>query len=150
MAFKTIAGSKLYISAVLPADLLPATYAALTWTEIKPLSEQPSVKGRNYNIVEFTAIGTRQTEQKKGSYKLPEANFKCAWDRADAGQVIVRAASLSDSLYAFKVEEQGAVALDTAYFQGLVSKFMQTGASADDILMGEGMILIQVEPVAGA
>ena len=89
MPFLTVAESTLSISAALPATFDAASYAALAWTPIGELTDIPSVVGREYNIVTHSPVSSAQVTEKKGSYKLPQAEAVCAWDEDDAGQLLV-------------------------------------------------------------
>lgn len=101
----TTAGSKVYISAAAPAANTATGYAALTWTEIKNLSDV-GTWGRVYNIVKFQPVGSRGVLKMKGSYDDGDPVLKAAYTPGDPGQVILAAALDDDDDYSFKVVAQ--------------------------------------------
>ena len=86
--------------------------------------------GRTYEDVSYNTLGERGTVHLKGTYDEPETTFEMIADRADAGQVLVKAASQSDADYAFKVAYQNG---DVDYFQGKVFSFVTAGGEANTV-----------------
>jgi hypothetical protein len=147
MPFLTVAGSKLSISAAAPATHTAAGFDALTWVEVGELTDIPSVIGREYNIVTHSPIGSSQVTEKKGSYKLPQADAVCAWLDDDEGQIMVKAASESNDIYSFKLEKQDSA---LRYFTAQVSKFVEENGTVDNVVTGSFSLLRQTNTVSVA
>lgn len=130
----TSAGTKLYISATLPATEDQAGYEALTWTEIGDLSDFGEY-GRQYAEVTFNPIGDRKTYKSKGSYN--DGNLTLQMARApyaDAGQAIVKTALDDDNNYSFKAAHNN-IATTTGtveYFPAKVMSYTTSGISGPD------------------
>ena len=95
-------GTKVYVSATLPADYEIATYDALTWTEVGMIESVPEM-GPNASVGTFTPIGTGKvckylTTEDIGDIALPIAKT------SDAGLVILEANERTGANIAFKVE----------------------------------------------
>lgn len=146
MTIETVASSKLYVSAALPATYDAAGYAALTWSEVGELTNIGSVKGREYNTSTHSPIGTAQIIEKKASYKLGNADMTVGWDEDDAGQVIIETGANSQSaVYAFKLLKQGGT---IRYFTAQVMKFVENMGSIDDVVQGQFTLLRQTDTVS--
>ncbi len=129
MTVHTSAGSTLKISASSPATYDVTGYAALTYTTVGEVTNLGEF-GREYALVTFTSVGTRGTIKKKGSFNEGTIDLQLGLDTDDAGQVIVKAASLSDNNHSFEVTTQNG---DKYYFQAQVMSFKVGVASVDDI-----------------
>lgn len=123
------AGSKVYISAAAPAANTATGYAALTWAEIKHVSDL-GTWGRVYNIIKFNAVGDRATLKMKGSYDDGDPVLKAAYTPGDAGQIIVAAALDDDDLYSFKVLAQDGT---IKYNRALVTSAPAEFGAADNV-----------------
>lgn len=133
MTAETSAGTTLAISSAAPATFNQAGFEALSFTNIGEVTDIGGNIGRTYNVVKHNPLATRGTVKKKGSYDSGSATIQLALDRDDAGQLIARAALLSDSDYSFKLTEQdGAV----VYFRGQVTAFPTTYGGVDAIASG--------------
>lgn len=97
-------GSKLYVSAALPATYTKTGYMALTWTLVGDVTNIGEY-GREYDLIEHSPIDTRLKQQIKGNFS--EGNLEIVFGSvpADAGQVIMLAAAKSDNNYSFKIEK---------------------------------------------
>jgi hypothetical protein len=115
-------GSKIYVCASLPATYNKAGYTALTWSLIGEVTNIGEY-GRDYDIIEHTPIDTRVTQSLKGNYKYGNLSVSFGSVPADAGQVIMLAASKSDNDYSFKIERTDG---DIDAFTGKVSTFKPT------------------------
>lgn len=146
--FDTIAGTKLYISATAPTVAegagAAAAFALLTWVEVGQLTNIGSVEGREYSTATLATVGDAQDREKKGSFKLPNAEFECAWAVDDAGQILVKAASKNYSVPSFKVVNQDA-SID--YFTAQVSKFVKNGGTSNDAVKGNMTLLRQTDTI---
>ncbi|MFC0131777.1 hypothetical protein CR105_26455 [Massilia eurypsychrophila] len=146
--FDTIASAKLYISASAPTVAegagAAAAFALLTWVEVGQITNVGSVEGREYSTATLSTVGDAQDREKKGSFKLPNAEFECAWAASDAGQILVKAASKDYSVPSFKVVNQDE---SNDYFTAQVSKFTKGGGTSNDAVKGSMTLLRQTDTV---
>ena len=119
MAVKTTAGTTLKISAGVPATFNQAGYAALTYTTVGEITDLGEF-GRVYDLVTHNPIDTRGTVKIKGSFNEGSLALQLGLDTDDAGQIIMKAATISDNNYAFKITDQKG---DIYYFQAQVMQF---------------------------
>lgn len=147
MPFLTVAGTTLSIAVNPPATHDAAGFAALSWVPVGELTDIPSVIGREYNVVTHSPVSSAQVIEKKGSYKLPQADAVCAWDEDDAGQILIKTASESNDIYSFKmVKQDGAI----RYFTAQVSKFVEENGTVDNVVTGSFSLLRQTNTVSVA
>lgn len=138
--FETVAGTKLYICATRPASDTVAAYAALTWVEVGDITNVGGVKGREYSTSNLSTVSNAHDREKKGSYKLPNAEMECAWVEDDAGQILIEAAANDYSIPAFKVVKQGG---GIRYFTAQVMKFVENLGGSNDTVKGAFTLLRQ-------
>lgn len=147
--FDTVAGSKLYVSAAAPTVTegagAAAAFALLTWVEVGSITSMGSVKGREYSTTTLSTIGDAQDREKKGSFKLPNAEFECAWLADDAGQIIIEAASKDYTVPSFKLVMQDEVTL--RYFTAQVMKFVENLGTSNNAVLGAFTLLRQTDTV---
>ena len=147
--FLTVANSKLYISTAAPTVAegagAAAAFALLTWVEVGQITNVGSVEGREYSTSALSTVGDGQDREKKGSFKLPNAEFECAWAAADAGQSLVKAASKNNTVPSFKLEDQDGT---NNYFTAQVSKYTRSGGTSNDALKGNMTLLRQTDTVS--
>lgn len=105
MAVKTSATTTLHVSASQPATYDAAGYAALSWTAVGEVTDLGEF-GREFNLVTHNPLATRGTQKKKGSFNEGSIAVQLGLDTDDAGQIIMKAAALSDSDYSFKITDQ--------------------------------------------
>lgn len=129
MATKTTAGTIMRVSAGVPATFNQAGYAALTYSTVGEVVDLGEF-GRSYNLVTHNPIDTRGTVKKKGSFNEGQLALQLGLDTDDAGQIILKAASLSDNDYAFKITDQKG---DIYYFQAQVMEFKVGLGTVDQI-----------------
>jgi hypothetical protein len=101
MTVKTTAGTTIAISAGVPATFNSAGYAALSYTSIGEVTNFGEF-GRVYQLVTHNPVSSRGTQKFKGSYNEGTMNLQLGLDTDDAGQVLAKTASTSDSLYYFQ------------------------------------------------
>lgn len=130
MTVRTAAGTIISISASTPATFDQAGYAALTFTAIGEITDAGEF-GREYNLVTHNPLATRGTVKKKGSFNEGAMSLQLGLDTDDAGQIILKAASLSDNDYSFKVAYPGG---DVEYFQAQAMNFKKGIGSVDNIV----------------
>lgn len=137
----TAAGSKLYVSATLPATYDKAGFEALTWTEIGEVTEVPSM-GKVFTIVNHLPLGSRQTVKRKGSYDNGDVDIPYAFDvNNDAGQDILVTALDSDNSFAFKVGIKNPE-VKCVYWTAQVTSAPITIGSTDSIVMKNSTLAI--------
>lgn len=142
--FETVAGTKLYVCATRPATNDAAAFAALTWVEVGEITNVGGVKGRDYSTSTLSTIGNPMDREKKGSYKLPNSDFECAWAEDDAGQIIIEAAANDYSIPAFKVVKQGG---GIRYLTAQVKNFIESMGASNDAVKGKFTLLRQSDTI---
>jgi hypothetical protein len=131
MTVKTSAGTTLKVSATIPETFDQAGYESTdvvysTVGEVVNFGEF----GRVYNLVTHNPVATRGTQKFKGSFNEGAMELELGLDTDDAGQVIMKAAALSDSDFSFLVTTQNG---DKYYFQAKVMGFRVNVGSVDQI-----------------
>lgn len=138
MTVATTAGTTFSVSASSPANFNQAGYEALTFTAVGEVTDLGEF-GREYSLVTHNPIGSRGTQKFKGSFNEGAISVQLGLDTDDAGQVIMKAASASDSNYSFEVVTQNG---DTYYFQGKVMSWKVGVGSVDQITTATAQIEI--------
>ena len=134
MTVRTSAGTTLKVTASAPATFNSAGYTTLftaspvpaTVGEITDLGEF----GREFALVTHNPVGTRGTQKFKGSFNEGTMTLSLGLDTDDAGQIIMKAASLADADYSFMVTTQNG---DKYFFQAKVMSFKVMVGSVDSI-----------------
>jgi len=129
MTVRSSAGSTLGISAGTPATFNEAGYEALTFTIIGEITDMGEF-GREFNLVTHNPVGSRGTVKLKGSFNEGQMTLQLGLDTDDAGQILAKAASLSDADYSFDVETQNG---DHYYFQAKAMSFKVSIGSVDSV-----------------
>lgn len=129
MSVRTSAGSAIYTSATLPSTYDSSGYAALTYTAVGEVTDLGEF-GREYALVTHNPVGNRATQKFKGSFNEGTMTLSIGLDTDDAGQIIMKAASLSDNSYSFKVVTQNG---DVYYFIGKVMSWKVGVGGVDQI-----------------
>lgn len=129
MTVRTTAGSTFKVSAANPATFNAAGYAALAWTAVGEVTDLGEF-GREYNKVTHNPVDNRGTVKKKGSFDEGTITLQLGLDTDDAGQIILKAAALSDNDYSFQVTTQNG---DKYYCQAQVMSFKPNLGSVDNI-----------------
>lgn len=129
MSTRTSAGSTLKISAATPATFDAAGYNALTFNSVGEVTNFGEF-GRAYNLVTHNPVGSRGTVKKKGSFNEGSISLQLGLDTDDAGQVLLKAASLSDADYSFLITTQNG---DKYFFQAQALSFKVNVGSVDQI-----------------
>lgn len=134
MTVYTSAGTTLTIS----ADA-PATFDASGYGDVFSASPGPAVVGeitdlgefgREFALVTHMPVGSRGTQKFKGSFNEGTMALSLGLDTDDAGQILMKAASLSDDNYSFLVTTQNG---DKYYFQAKVMSWKVNVAGVDSI-----------------
>lgn len=134
MTVYTSAGTTLTVSASTPATFDGAGYAAVFAAspgpavvgEITDLGEF----GREFALVTHMPVGSRGTQKFKGSFNEGTMSLSLGLDTDDAGQVIMKTASLSDNNFSFMVTTQSG---DKYFFQAKVMSWKVNVAGVDSI-----------------
>lgn len=129
MTVRTSAGTTLRVTASAPSTFDAAGYSALTFTAVGEITDLGEF-GREYALVTHNPVGTRGTQKFKGSFNEGTMNLTLGLDTDDAGQVLMKAASLADAPYSFEVTTQNG---DKYYFQAMVMSFKVSVGSVDSI-----------------
>lgn len=129
MSVRTSAGSTLRVSATAPATFDATGYGALTWAAVGEITDLGEF-GREYALVTHNPIASRGTQKFKGSFNEGTMNLSLGLDTDDAGQILMKAASLSDLAYSFEVETQNG---DIYYFQAMVMSWKVGVSTVDSI-----------------
>lgn len=131
MSVKTSAGSLLYISAQTPVTFDYAGYESsnLIFTRVGEITDMGEF-GRAYNLVTHNPVDTRGTQKFKGSFNEGSMQLKLGLDTDDAGQILMKAAALSDNDYSFKIVTQNG---DKYYAQAKCMSFKPGVGSVDQI-----------------
>ena len=144
MSVRSSAGTTLKISAATPAPFDSAGYGALTFTNVAEITDLGEF-GREYALITHNPIGSRGTVKKKGSFNEGTMTMKLGLDTDDAGQILMKAASLSDNDYSFLVTSQNG---DKYYFQAQVMNF-KVGLSTVDAITSASVNLELTSSSAG-
>lgn len=144
MSFETVAGTTFFISAAAPASQTAGAFGALGWTAVGELTDIGTVLGREYNTATHAPVGSAQQTEKKASYKLGQAEFQCAWDEADPGQILMNTAADSNAVYSFKMVKQGGA---IRYFTAQVMKFVENNGTVDNVVQGAFTLLRQTNTI---
>jgi hypothetical protein len=144
MTVQTTAGVTLGISAGLPASETFAAYSGLTYAELGEATNLGQF-GQVYNLVTHSPIASRDIRKFKGTRNNGSMNVELAVARADAGQIVARAALDSDDNYAFELTYQDGT---LEYFQGKVMSFTTNVGTADQIVAGTITIELDTQPLA--
>jgi hypothetical protein len=129
MTVRSSAGTTISLSAGIPATFNTAGYTALTWTAIGEVTDLGEF-GREFNLITHNPIGSRGTVKLKGSFNEGSITMQMGLDTDDAGQILAKAASLSDNDYSFKIITQNG---DDYYFQAKVMSFKVNVGSVDSV-----------------
>jgi len=119
MAVRTSATTTLKISAGVPSTFNDAGYGALVYTVVGEVTNFGEF-GREFQLATHNPVATRGTQKLKGAFNEGSLALQLGLDTDDAGQVLMKAAALSDSLYAFLITTPIG---DKYYFQGLTMGF---------------------------
>lgn len=134
MTVFTSAGTTLTVSAS-----IPSTFDSSGYNTVFTASPGPAVVGeitdlgefgREFALVTHMPVGSRGTQKLKGSFNEGTVSLSLGLDTDDAGQIIMKAASLSDNNFSFLVTTQNG---DKYYFQAKVMSFKVNVAGVDSI-----------------
>ena len=134
----TSAGTRISVSATLPATYDEAGFGVVVFTEVGEVTDLGEF-GREYTLVTHNPLGDRRTVKRKGSYNDGQVSMQVARVPGDAGQTILLAALDDDASYSFEVVLQDGT---TQYFTAQVMSYTTNVGSVDQITAASIMIEI--------
>ena len=139
MTALTSAGTTIGISAGVPASQNDTGYSALTYTTVGGVESLPAF-GADTQVTSYQPLNG-PVEKHKGSTNYGSITLPMAYDKADAGQNLVRAAAApsNNALYAFVVTFPNG---DKRYYQGRVFGAPDTVGGANNVIMSNAKIEI--------
>lgn len=134
MTVRTSAGTTLRISASAPVTFDGSGYNTL-FTDSPPPPLVGEITdlgefGREFALVTHNPVGSRGTQKFKGSFNEGTMTLSLGLDTDDAGQILMKAASISDNDYSFMVTTQNG---DKYYFQAKVMSWKVGVGGVDQI-----------------
>ncbi|MEH6436698.1 hypothetical protein [Massilia sp. DD77] len=142
--FDTVAGSQLFVCEDAPSAQTAVAFAELAWVKVGKISNVGGVVGRTYSTSTMSFVDESQEIEKKGTFKLPNAQFECGWVEDDAGQMIIDAASRDHSIPSFKLVKQNG---DIRYFTAQVLEFLENNGTGNDAVKGNFTLLRQTDTI---
>jgi hypothetical protein len=132
MPVKTAAGTIISISATVPGTFDQAGYegSGMNFVPIGEITDGGE-HGRKYASIKHSPLATRGIVKFKGSFDEGTKTLQLGLDSDDAGQIIAKAASVSDNDYSFKVAYPGG---DIDYFQAKVMSYVKGTKTVDTIV----------------
>jgi hypothetical protein len=134
MTVRTSAGTTLRVSASAPATFDAAGYNTLFTASPVPAAVGEITDfgefGREFAVVTHMPVGSRGTQKFKGSFNEGQMSLSLGLDTDDAGQILMKTASLSDANYSFLVTTQNG---DKYYFQAKVMSWKVGIGGVDQI-----------------
>lgn len=118
LAFSSV-GSKVYLSAGVPATADAAGFGALAYTEIKEVTDLGAL-GPESAVIMHQPVGENVSYKLKGSKNFGQLTLKAARAPTDPGQLLVVAAEASNNAYAMKLVLQNGTIM---YAQVLVMSY---------------------------
>jgi hypothetical protein len=143
----TAAGTKLAMSAGIPAAQTDVGYAALTFTTVGGV-ETIGGFGATTEVVTFTPLDG-PVEKYKGPTNYGQLSPSMKVDDADAGQALIQTASAptNSDLYAFRITKPDG---SLRFFQGRVFGFPETIGAANSMVTATPAIEINTAVVKKA
>lgn len=133
-----IVGTRIYISATLPATYTQAGYEALTFSEIAEITDINEF-GKQWDKVEHTPLATAGKQKYKSFFDEGNLTLPLARSESDAGQILALAAmNATNQAYSFKIAFQGGAVV---YFSGQVFGFTDGNVNT----MRGGNITIEID-----
>jgi len=134
------AGTKLNVSASLPATYNAAGYGALTWTanevgEVVNMGEF----GSQFSLITQELLNSRIVKKFKGNVNYGSIQLELGRAPGDGGQIILLAALASDNSYSFMVPLQDGT---KQYFTGKVMSYTTNVGTSNQITAAACLIEI--------
>jgi len=112
--------------------------SALVYTEVGEIEDAGEI-GDEAATQNFTALGNRRVRKVKTTFDAGTQSLTLGLDRADAGQIAMKAALKSDDNYAFKITYPDG---EVDYYIGQVTIFRDQIGAADAIRKATAAIAI--------
>jgi len=135
----TGAGTTIGIVLAAPGTFDAAGYAALTFIPIGEVTDIPDF-GREFEMIAHKPISSRGTVKKKGGFNEGSIDLKLGLNTDDAGQVLLKAAALSDVDYSFKITCPTG---DVYYFRALTLSFKVSVGNSGSIISATTKLELQ-------
>lgn len=126
----TGAGTTIGIVLAAPGTFDSTGYAALIFINIGEITDIPDF-GREFEMVAHKPLGSRGTVKKKGGFNEGSIDLKLGLNTDDAGTVLLKAATLSDADYSFKIAMPTG---DVYYFRALAMSFKIAVGNSSSII----------------
>jgi hypothetical protein len=139
---RTSAGTTLKVSAAKPATFDAAGYGALQSEIVGEITDLGEF-GREFSLVTHQPVGSRGTQKFKGSFNEGSMSLSLGLDMSDKGQLLMKAASLSDADYSFTVTTQNGAQF---FFQGKVMSWKVNIGSVDQITTASATLELTSSP----
>jgi hypothetical protein len=121
MTARASATTTFAVSAGVPATFDASGYNALSWTLVGEVTSIGDF-GNEWGVNGHTPVALKGVQKIKTGFDPGDLGIEMALDTDDAGQVLMKAALASTSLYAFRITTTVGP-LDKYYFQGAVKSF---------------------------
>lgn len=131
MTVQSAAGATLGISATAPTTFDKSGWEAATFTTIGEITDLGALPSRTYAKIEHKPLATRRVQKRKGSFDEGNQTLTVGLDSGDAGQILVKAALLSDADYYFCETLQNG---DKYFYPALVMSFNPNVGTVDNII----------------
>lgn len=142
LAFSS-AGSKVYLSAGVPATIDAAGFGALTYTEVRELTDIGMI-GPESAVILHNPVATNTTYKYKGTRNSGVVSLKGARAPSDPGQTLVIAGEASNLPYSMKIVLQD---LTELYAQVLVMSYKTSVGSVSQITSFESNLEVSGDVV---
>lgn len=137
--FEVVAGTTLAVAEGSPVAETFASFELLTYSPVT-LTQVGSVEGLEWSTATMSEVSNPHDRVKKAAYTYPQAEFGVTWLPAEAGQVILEAASVSTDIISCKVTRPDGTEI---YFRAQVMAFADSGGGNTDALVGTLTLLRQ-------
>ena len=135
----TGAGTIIGIVLTAPTTYDATGYAALTFVSIGEVTDIPDF-GREFELISHKPIGSRGTIKKKGGFNEGSIDLKLGLNTDDAGQILLKAAALSDVDYSFKIAFPTG---DVYYFRAICLSFKISPGNSGAIISATAKLELQ-------
>lgn len=126
--FNVYGGTRVSVSASLPATYNQDGFEALTYTEIGSAVSM-SALGREFTDVTVTYLAQRSVAHRKGTYDYDMTELTVTVDEADAGQdILILAEQSPDNFISFKIVYSNG---STRYFTSQIWSYKEQGGDAN-------------------
>ncbi|HEV7251663.1 MAG TPA: phage tail tube protein [Mesorhizobium sp.] len=149
-ALSLVAGAKVYVSGVISSPVLAEfENVSRTWTEVKGVTAIGAF-GDEAEIATLQTIDGARVRKRKGTRDAGTLELTVGRDPADAGQVALRAAEKTSSVYALKIVGNDAPEGGDPtiyYLAGVVASAKNEMAGANDFVSTVFSVAIDAQPV---